>query len=81
VTSIIDFAYSSVIHLCLNESKTLEENRILHNASAFFINKERNKPGKQEVDVDRASCVNVCKTKETTWPAVLGMTSVFRVKV
>jgi hypothetical protein len=23
----------------------------------------------------------VCKTKETTWPAVLGMTSVFRVKV
>jgi hypothetical protein len=26
-----------------------------------------------------ASCVNGCKTKETTWPAVLEMTSIFRV--
>jgi hypothetical protein len=35
------------------------------------IEKENNKRGKQEADVDS-------KMKENTWPAVLGMTSVFR---
>jgi glutamine synthetase type III len=39
---------------------------VKHNASAFFMNKERNKPGKQEGDVDSQLRQWVQKTTENT---------------